>query len=386
MFKKMMECRGGFVNGDHQVRFVKRLTRLKIQDQDDDGDDNDGNEQGSKGSLKRCLNTFDLTALGIGSTLGAGIYVITGQVARQSAGPSVFIAFAIAAFASALAALCYAEFGSRIIKTGSAYVYSYVTVGEFMAFIIGWNLILEYTISVASVARAWSANLDSLANYAISKYFIKHLSWHTTGLAPYPDFLAFAVVILFTIILCIGVKASSTMNNIFTVTNLMVITFVFSCGMFYTDIHNWNISNSSIPHPGPYPAQGYGGFTPFGINGLLTGAATCFYAYVGFDSICSTSEEVRNPQRSIPISIILTLVVCFLAYSAVSLVITLMVPYYMIDPKAPLPQVFALHGVKVARYIIAAGATCGLSASIMGGAFPLPRIVFAMSRDGLLFK
>ncbi|RDD46240.1 High affinity cationic amino acid transporter 1 [Trichoplax sp. H2] len=385
MLKRIMDCRHGFTNGDHQVHFVKRITRLKIADHDDFPED-DTNESNREGKLKRCLNTFDLTALGIGSTLGAGVYVITGQVARQSAGPSVIIAFAIAAFASALAALCYAEFGSRITKTGSAYVYSYVTVGELIAFIIGWNLILEYAISVASVARAWSGNLDSLANHAISNYFQKHLSWHAPGLASYPDFLAFAIVIIFTITLSTGVKASSTINNIFTVTNLMVITFVFSCGMFYADIQNWNIPNSSIPHPGPYPLQGYGGFTPFGIGGLLTGAATSFYAYVGFDAICTTSEEVRNPQRVVPLSILLTLVVCFIAYSSISIVITLMVPYYKIDPKAPLPQVFALKGVKVAQYIISVGAFCGLSASIMGSVFPLPRVIFAMSRDGLLFK
>lgn len=347
--------------------FGKALMRTKNIDFDNLGES----------KLSRCLNTLDLTALGIGSTLGAGIYVVAGQVAHDTAGPSVIISFLIAAIASILAGLCYAEFGARVPKTGSAYVYTYVTVGEFLAFIIGWNLILEYVIGTASVARAWSAYLDSLIDNRIQNFFAEYMPLNVSFLSKYPDFFAFGITMVLTVILAVGVKESSTFNNIFTGVNLLVVLYVIIVGLFVVNGANWSLP----PHAGDS-----GGFAPFGISGTLAGAATCFYAFVGFDAIATTGEEVKNPQKAIPVSIIVSLLACFLAYFGVSSVITLIQPYYSLDHNAPLPLAFDSAGYSVAKWVVAVGAVAGLSTSLLGAMFPLPRVLYAMSSDGLLFK
>lgn len=206
--------------------------------------------------LDRCLSTLDLTALGIGSTLGLGIYVLAGEVASSTAGPAVTLSFLVAAIASVFAGLCYAEFGARVPKAGSAYVYSYVTVGEFMAFVIGWNLVLEYVIGTASVARGYSGYIDSLVNGTIQTHFRQWMPMNITGLSPYPDFLAFSITLLLTVMLAIGVKESTRFNSIFTGLNLLVVLFVVIAGSFKIDFHNWNLSKSEITNP----KGGEGGF------------------------------------------------------------------------------------------------------------------------------
>ncbi|CAH2048329.1 unnamed protein product, partial [Iphiclides podalirius] len=335
--------------------------------------------------LARVLSALDLTALGVGSTLGVGVYVLAGDVAKNYAGPAVILSFLLAAVASVFAGLCYAEFGARVPKAGSAYVYSYVCVGEFIAFIIGWNLILEYIIGAASVVKALSEYLDSLLDKAMSTSLEAAMPLNTPHLARYPDLFAFAVIMVFSVALALGVKESTKFNNLCTGVNLCVVLFVIISGSFKADTKNWRIPASEVPKS-QKKDFGSGGFAPYGLAGIIKGAAVCFYGFIGFDCVATAGEEARRPQKSIPFAVVASLLVVFLAYCGVSSVLTLMLPYYMQDEKAPFPFVYDQLGWSWAKYAVSVGAICALCSSLLGAVFPLPRIIYAMASDGLLFR
>ncbi|KAH0566854.1 hypothetical protein KQX54_004827, partial [Cotesia glomerata] len=330
---------------------------------------------GMETPLKRCLTTFDMTFLGVGHMMGAGIYVLTGQVAHSIAGPAIIISFALAGLASAFAAYCYAEFGARVPKAGSAYVYTYVTIGEFWAFVIGWNIILEHMIGAASVARAWSGYVDSLTGGTLSNLTSDLMSGHemSASLGHIPDPLACILCLVYALILGSGVKVSSRLNSVLTMVNLGVIGLVIGLGCQYANFGNWT-------------DEKHYGFMPFGIAGVMAGAAKCFYAFVGFDSIASCGEEARNPSKSIPRATSFSMIIVVIGYILLSGMLTLVVPYWEINPTAALSEAFASRGVTWANYVISIGALCGMTTTLFGSLFSLPRIIYAMASDGLIFS
>uniref|UniRef100_A0A3Q0SYC1 Solute carrier family 7 member 4 n=1 Tax=Amphilophus citrinellus TaxID=61819 RepID=A0A3Q0SYC1_AMPCI len=324
-------------------------------------------------SLKRCLSTLDLTLMGVGGMVGSGLYVLTGTVAKDTAGPAVIISFLFAGIASLLAAFCYAEFGARIPKTGSAYMFTYVSVGEVWAFLIGWNVILENMIGGAAVARAWSGYLDSIFNHAIQNFTETHImQWNIPFLAHYPDLLAAGILVVASFFISFGVQVSSYLNHIFSTISMGVIVFILVFGFVLAEPSNWS--------------QEQGGFAPYGMSGILAGSATCFYAFVGFDVIASSSEEAKNPQKAVPIATAISLGLAATAYILVSTVLTLIVPWHTLDPNSALADAFFRRGYSWAGIVVAIGSICAMNTVLLCNLFSLPRIVYAMAEDGLFFS
>ncbi|KOX71976.1 putative cationic amino acid transporter [Melipona quadrifasciata] len=378
-----------------------------------------------RGSIvTKCLTTLDLTSLGVGSCVGTGMYLVAGMVARSVAGPGVVISFIIAAIASIFSGACYAEFGVRVPHTtGSAYMYSYVTVGELIAFIIGWNMILEYLIGTSACACALSACLDALADGAVSEAIANSVG---TIFGRPPDFLAFIITILMMLLMAAGVKKSLVFNNVLNAINLAVWVFIMTAGICLKGSRRyWSISDSFLlaapQNNGKLVASNgfqrneesstkkLGDFTTLRSYVLLndeghvlflsccnvktlicsqvfTGAATCFYAFIGFDIIATTGEEATNPKRSIPLAIVSSLIIILIAYVTSSMMLTLIVPYDEVDQDSALVEMFGQVGAYKCKYIVAVGALAGLSVSMFGSMFPMPRIVYAMAQDGLIFR
>ncbi|DAA19414.1 TPA: solute carrier family 7 (cationic amino acid transporter, y+ system), member 3-like [Bos taurus] len=340
------------------------------------------------------LNTLKLVAFGLASTLGAGMYILVGEVAMFIAGPAILVSFLVAAVSSVLSGLCYAEFGTWVPWTGSAYLYSYISMGELWAFVIACNFILSYVVVTGSVARAWSIAFDShIGNYifqALEGTFSPYMPYYLTK---YPDFVTLSLVLLLTGVLVLGVRESVLVGKISTGINLLVLSFIILSGFIKGDLHNWKLmeqdytlntsESGDIYNLGPL---GSGGFVPFDYDGILHGAALCFYSFVGFDDIVTKWEEAPNPHRSIPISIATTVFTWFLAYFGVSATLTLMVPYYQIQPDSPFPQAFLHVGWGPARYVVAVGILFSFTSRLQSSLFPVPQVIQEMAEDGLLFR
>ncbi len=349
--------------------------------------------------LVRVLGVGDLIMLSIGAVIGAGIFASLGTAAagdvaadgtviRAGAGPALIISFVLLGVVCGLAALCYAELASMIPTSGSAYAYTYATLGELVAWIIGWALILEYAIGNIAVAIAWSSYFDSL----LSGFGINLPGWLTHGYlqakmstvpeihalletAPRPfgfpillNVPAYMIVGLVTVLLCLGVKESTRANNIMVVIKLLVLALFVGVGVMHIDPDN------------------YRPFAPNGFRGIHQGAAIVFFAYIGFDAISTAAEETKDPQRNLPRGILLGLAVCTLIYVVVGAVATGLVPYLQLKSADPLAHALELAGLKTASWIVSLGAVVSMTAVLLVFQYGQPRIFFAMARDGLLPK
>ncbi|MDP4237894.1 MAG: amino acid permease [Bacteroidota bacterium] len=336
-------------------------------------------------TLKRHLSALNLTLLGVGCVIGAGIFVLTGTAAALHAGPAIAISFIISALGCLLAGLCYAEFASMIPVSGSAYTYGYATMGEFVAWIIGWDLILEYLFGSATVAVGWSGYVSSLlADFGLalpsamcqSPFIYDSAGWHLSGAII--NFPAVFIVGVMTTLLVIGIKESAKFNNIIVLIKVTVILLFIGFGISHIHLANWT----------PFIPANTGEFGHFGWSGVLTGAAVVFFAYVGFDAVSTTSQEAINPKRDVPRGILFSLLICTILYIAVSLVLTGILNYKYLNVEAPIALAInsAGPGLMWLRPIIKIGAIAGLSSVVLVLLLGQSRVFFTMASDGLLWK
>ena len=344
--------------------------------------------------LRKALGPLDLTIFGIGVIIGTGIFVLTGVAAHNFAGPAISLSFVFSGVACALAALCYAEFASTVPVAGSAYTFSYASIGEFFAWIIGWDLILEFIVGASTVSVGWSQYfnriLETFFGVSVPGALIK--GPFEGGVTNLPG--AF-IALLLTVILVIGIRASSGFNLTVTTIKLAVVLFFIAFGIFFVNTANWSpfippaggtVESVSTEGGGPSLLQYLTGAEQqaFGFAGIITAAAIVFFAYIGFDVVATTSEEARNPRRDLPIGILGSLGICTLLYILVSQIMTGIVPYNELDPEAPMASVFQDIGLGWAAGLVSVGAICGLTSVIMILMLGQSRVFFAMSRDNLL--
>jgi APA family basic amino acid/polyamine antiporter len=352
-------------------------------------------EMAGDNRLRRVLGPVQLTSLGVGSIIGTGIFVLAGVATHERAGPAMILSFVVAGFACALAALCYAEFASMAPVAGSAYTYAYATLGELLAWIIGWDLVLEYAVTAGAVAHGASdyfqdligifgLHLPDILTDAPFDYDAKLGTFVSTGRIL--DLPAMIVVGLVTVVLVIGIRESARFNTAMVILKVAIVIFVIVVGAFYINTANWH----------PFAPYGYTGINFFGTTlfgqsdkggqplGMLAGAAIIFFAYIGFDSVSTHSEEAKKPERDVPIAIIVSLLICTVLYMGVGAVLTGMVPYTSLDIKAPVSGAFKQVGLTWAQLVISFGALIGITSVVLVTMLSQARILLAMARDGLL--
>ena len=336
-------------------------------------------------SLKRTLGPGALIAIGIGGIIGTGIFVLTGLAAAQHAGPAIPLSFIMAAFGCVFAGLCYAEFSSMVPVSGSAYAYSYATLGEFTAWFVGWNLVLEYLFAAATVAVGWARyfvklldhfNIQFLPEALITAPFTVGMDGHsivlTGGMVNLPAVLIAAIV---TVICYIGIKQSATVNGIVVAIKVTVVIFVIAFGAFYISTDNWH----------PYIPANTGKFGEYGISGILRASGIIFFAYIGFDAVSTAAQEARNPQRDMPIGILGSLLICTLLYILMSAVLTGLVPYPQLNDAAPVAVALQAHPALnwLTTWVIV-GALAGLTSVILVMILAQARIFLTMASHGLI--
>ncbi|CAK7299162.1 Cationic amino acid transporter 3 [Vulpes lagopus] len=339
----------------------------------------------------KCMSTLDLVALGVGRTVGAGIYILAGDVARDKAGPATVICFLVAGITSVLAGLCYAEFGARVPHSGSAYLYTYITIGEVWAFMTGWNLILSLVADAVIVIQTWTLIFDNLYRNWISQTLHESISQHVPQVfADNVGFLAVILVFLLIEFNNMKIRPFFIVFKVFTLVKVLVLSFVIISGFMKGDLHNWKLTEEDYIKAGLNDTSslgllGSGGFVPFGFQGILHGSATCFYLLIGFSIIVTRVKETQNPKRSIPMGIVISLLICFLLYFGVSVALTLMVPYYKLRPGSTLPEVFLHIGWAPAYYAVTIAFICSISIIFWGIMYFIHRVIHMMANDGLLY-
>jgi basic amino acid/polyamine antiporter, APA family len=335
--------------------------------------------------LRKRLGPIELTLFGVGVVIGTGIFVLTGKAAGVQAGPAIALSFVFAGVVCALAGLCYAELASTVPVAGSAYTFSYAGLGELVAWIIGWDLILELALGAATVAVGWSTYFaDAMKSADITIPDWAYGEGH--------NIVAAGIVLILTAVICLGIKISSHVNVAMVVVKVGIVLFVIVAGLFYIKASNYSPFIPPTGSPGAGGAQSTPsllqdfGFSPgpFGISGIFTGAALVFFAFIGFDIVATAAEETRKPQRDIPIGILASLAICTALYVAVSLVVTGMVRYTDIKVDAPLAEAFRSVGQPGFAAVISVGALFGLTTVMLILLLGQTRIFFAMSRDRLL--